>query len=573
MSALVRARASRPWLGHARVAPRLARCLSSLSNVGTVISSPFPSVTAPETSLTEFILRGIEQHGEAVSIVDGPSGRAIRGDELRPLITNFAAGLVATTGLAKRGVMAILSPNAPEYFVAFHGCSSFGGVVTTLNPLYTPHEISSQLNDSKASVIVTTKALSDKAQEAAVMSGVQHIIILDEADEDGSRDGVAHHSYSSVLAAGSAAGPLPAASIEPTDLVVLPYSSGTSGKSKGVVLTHSNLITNILQLDELGAAGPGDACLGLLPFFHIYGMVVVLNWALRSGCTVHTMPSFDPALFLKLLPQLSVMHIAPPVASFLAKHPAVEEVLPLQKLRDIICAAAPLGGELALATKQRLGGSCAIRQGYGLTETSPAAIIAPPDVPDSRLDSVGKLLPNMRAKIVDAEGQICPPGTAGEIALAGPNIMQGYLELPEATAACLRDGWFFTGDVGYVDEDGWFYIVDRVKELIKVKGFQVAPAELEDLLVACPGIADAAVIGVPDERAGEVPKAFVVRQAAGDEAVDVEHVLAHCRSRVAEFKVPAYIEFVDAVPKSASGKILRRELRDLERERSAAAGS
>jgi len=288
------------------------------------------------------------------------------------------------------------------------------------------------------------------------------------------------------------------------------------------------------------------------------------------------MPGFDPALFLKVLKQhdVTVAHVAPPIVGFLAKHPAVDSVLPLPRLKELFSGAAPLGDELEKGARARLG--CMVRQGYGMTEAAPATHVVPYDrgFAGNTNGAVGELLPGMQCKIVaTADGSPCGVGEPGEICLKGPNVMKGYLNRPDANAESFdADGFYRTGDVGYVDEDGMYYIVDRVKELIKVKGFQVPPAELEAVLLGCESIADAAVIGLPCAKEGEKPKAYVVRQP-GSEGFGADDVAAYLTQKVAEYKRVAAenVEFVDAVPKSAAGKILRKELRAMEEARRAAA--
>ena len=475
-------------------ARRAVARVRSLSTAGPIFTSTFPDVDMPNVPLSEYVLGHVDRHDpSAPALVDGASGRALSYGELRPTVEAFAAGLHHACELRHGDVLAILLPNCPEYFVAFQAAASRGIVLTTLNPLYTPEEVGAQLSDSKAKYILTVGALVGPAREAAALAGggVRGLITLDDSGAEAGE--LRALTYASVMAAGSdaaARAALPPVSVAPSDLLVLPYSSGTSGRSKGVKLTHRNVLANLLQIDPLLVLSPKDTVLGLLPFFHIYGMVVVLKACITHGCKIVTMPKFDPELFLKLIAEcnFTVMHLAPPLVQFLAKHPAVEAVLPQLRasLREIVSGAAPLGEELAHAAKERL--SCPlVRQGYGMTEMSPVSHLSPPHgLPDEKLGAAGMLLPSMSAKIVGEGGELLGVGETGELVMKGPNVMQGYLELPEATAECLDDdGWLRTGDIGYVDADGYYFVNDRVKELIKTKGFQACRREMRAPRACC----------------------------------------------------------------------------------------
>jgi acyl-CoA synthetase (AMP-forming)/AMP-acid ligase II len=308
---------------------------------------------------------------------------------------------------------------------------------------------------------------------------------------------------------------------------------------------------------------PEDRLIGVLPFFHIYGMVLILNLAVYLGLTLVTMSRFDLEQFLELVQKYKItsLNLVPPLVLALAKHPVVDNY-DLSSVRIIGSGAAPLGQELEIACAKRLG--CEIYQGYGLTEVAGACHVNKSPVPPEKQGSVGVVLPNTFSKIIDSEtGKELGQNERGEVLVKGPHIMVGYLNNEEATKGCIdEDGWFHTGDVGYADEDEYFYIVDRLKELIKYKAYQVAPAELEALLVSHPAIADAAVIPSPDEEAGEVPKAFVVLK--GD--VSPEDILRFIAEQVAPHKKIRRLEIVNEIPKSASGKILRRLLVETERE-------
>jgi len=353
------------------------------------------------------------------------------------------------------------------------------------------------------------------------------------------------------------------------DLVALPYSSGTTGLPKGVMLTHYNLVANMCQMDGLDYFHRDDTLLCVLPLFHIYGLVVVLNMGLHLGATIVTMPRFDLEQFLGLIQKyrVTLSHIVPPIVLKLAKDPSVEKY-DLSSLKMIFSGAAPLGPELSRECMQRIG--CGIRQGYGMTETSPVTHSSPADPTKMKLGSIGPPAPNTECKLVDpATGAELGPNHEGEVCVRGPQNMKGYLNNPEATARTIdQNGWLHTGDIGYADEDGHFYIVDRVKELIKYKGFQVAPAELEAILLTHPAVADAAVIPCKDDEAGEVPKAFVVVKTETSPAAIMDFVAA----RVSPHKKIRAVEFIDQIPKSLSGKILRRVLIEKERNKTQTIG-
>jgi 4-coumarate--CoA ligase len=355
----------------------------------------------------------------------------------------------------------------------------------------------------------------------------------------------------------------PLAAQVPVDLdshvLALPYSSGTTGLPKGVMLSHRNMVVNIDQVHALFDIQPAETTVAFLPFFHIYGMNCLMNAYVAAGASLVTMPRFDLEAMLSHIQahRVEKLFIAPPVAIALAKHPLVD-AFDTSSLKVVLSAAAPLGADVGEAVSRRLGG-CAVIQGYGMTELSPVTHAVPHRTP--RPGSVGITAPNTATRIVDPETlQDCATGEEGEVWIRGPQVMLGYHNRPEATAAMMRDGWLRTGDLGVVDEDGYLFIRDRLKELIKVKGFQVAPAEVEARLLALSGVADAAVIGVPDEEAGERPMAFVVRQPEG--GITEAGIIEALRADLAGYKVPRSVVFVDAVPKSASGKILRRVLRD-----------
>jgi acyl-CoA synthetase (AMP-forming)/AMP-acid ligase II len=491
------------------------------------------------------------------ALIDGPSGRTITYGELVERARLVAGGLAAR-GFQAGEVFAIYLPNLPEYAVAFYGVLLAGGTNTTINPLYTVEELAAQLNDAGARYLLTIPPFLDKAVEAAGRSGVREVFVLGEAQ--------GATPFAALLRSGHQP---PEVTIDPhRDLATVPYSSGTTGLPKGVMLTHHNLVANLCQLQPVWDVGEDDVVVAVLPFFHIYGQVVLMAAALWRGATLVTMPRFDLEQFLTVLQdyRVSLAFLVPPIVLALAKHPLVDR-FDLSALQFINSGAAPLGAELEEACSKRL--DCLVFQGYGLTETSPVLTTHPPEQTKIRHGSVGLLLPNTEARVVDpAGGEALGRNQTGELCFRGPQVMRGYLHRPEETAQALDpDGWLRTGDIGYIDDDGYVFIVDRVKELIKYKGMQIAPAELEAVLVSHPAITDAAVVGTPDEEAGEVPKAFVVASSE----LSADEVMAWVAERVAPHKKIRIVEFVDEIPKSLSGKILRRVL--MERDRKAADSS
>jgi acyl-CoA synthetase (AMP-forming)/AMP-acid ligase II/catechol 2,3-dioxygenase-like lactoylglutathione lyase family enzyme len=527
------------------------------SPVAMIRRSPDPEVEIPDVDVTSHVLEHARERGDKPALIDGPSGRELTYAELADAVRGLAAGLAAR-GFGRGDVLGVYMPNLPEYALAFHGAASAGGACTTVNPLYTPEELAYQLKDAGARILLTVPPFLDAATAAAASSGVEEVAVVGEA----------HGATPFADLLGDAAD-APEVEIDPrTELAVLPYSSGTTGLPKGVMLTHRNLVANLCQVQASFPIGPEDTLIGVLPFFHIYGMTVIMNQGLRGGATIITMPRFDLEQFCELIERHAVTraYVVPPIALALAKHPVVDE-RDLSALRTIMSGAAPLGGELAEQVAGRVGTD--VIQGYGLTETSPVTHLIRPDR-ENRPGSIGEPLCGTECRIVDPEsGEDVGEGVRGELWIRGPQVMRGYLNNTEATEATLdSDGWLHTGDIATADADGYFQIVDRLKELIKYKGFQVAPAELEALIVTHPAVQDVAVVGVPDEEAGELPKAYVV-PAEGE--LDADELMAFVAERVAPQKRIRLVETIEGIPKSPSGKILRRVL--VEREREARAAS
>ncbi len=506
--------------------------------------SPHADVQIPDVPLHELVLGAAADRSDRAALIDGPSGRTLTYGQLAESVRRVAAGLAAR-GFRKGDAFAVYLPNVPEYAVAFYGVSMAGGVCTTANPLYTADELANQLKDSRARFLLTAPPLLERARAAAERSDVEEVLVLGQAE------GVT--PFSELLAS---EGDPPAIEFDPDeDLVALPYSSGTTGLPKGVMLTHRNLVANLCQGDEFLVADQDEQVIAVLPLYHIYGLTVLMCGAVWKGATLVTMPRFDLEEFLRLMQDHAITRafLVPPIVLGLAKSPLVDKY-DLSALNTVVSGAAPLDSGLEAAAAQRTGAT--VTQGWGLTETSPVLTTNLGGEP--RPGSVGRLIPNTELRVVDPiSGEDLPVGETGELVARGPQVMKGYLGRPEDTAGMLEDdGWLHTGDLGYVDGNGYVYVVDRVKELIKYKGLQVAPAELEAVLLSHPGIADAAVVRAPDEEAGEIPKAFVVTR----EPLTAEEVMAYVAERVAPFKKVRLVEFIDEIPKAASGKILRRKL-------------
>ena len=483
-------------------------------------------------------------------MIDGPSGRTLTYADLARGIRSMAAGL-ATRGMRKGDAFAILLPNVPEYAIAFLGAAAAGGVATTMNPLMTAEEIRHQLRDTGAKWLLTLPPLVERAREAIQGTAVAELFCIGEAPGT--------TPFASLLAKDA---PPPRVAIEPAeDLIALPYSSGTSGLPKGVMLTHRNIVAQLCQADVVPAR-PDARALAVAPFFHILGMVLILLLWLRRGGTIVAMAKFEFEPFLECIQRYRIHYasLVPPIILALAKHPAVDRY-DLSSLEWLGSGAAPLGGEVEKACSERLGRR--IGQGWGMTELAGAGASIRVAAGQVRPGSNGPLWPSIEARIVDLEsGTDLGPGQTGELLVRGPNVMKGYLNRPDATAATLVEGgWLRTGDIAKFDADGYLFIVDRAKELIKYNAYQIAPAVLEAVLVSHPAVAEAAVVPSPDPEHGEIPKAFVALKSPATP----EELMAYVAERVAAYKKVRHIEIIDAVPRSPAGKLLRRVL--VERER------
>jgi len=528
----------------------------------TIYRSRRADVALPQVPLTDFVFEHVDRWPEAPALIEGPTGRVITFRRLRELVRRVAVGL-SVRGLRKGQVIALYAPNVPEYAAVLHGAVSIGVVATTANPMYSAAELRRQIDDSGARLLFTVAALLPKALEAAAGSAIEEVIVMGESSEaPGAPAGA-----TSLAAFTAHDGAPPKVEIDlDADIATLPYSSGTTGLPKGVMLTHRNLVSNVAQGEFIENESPDGATIGVLPFFHMYGQYIYLLMRLRLGRCVITMPQFDLEQFVRLTSEHRVRHlyVVPPIMLALARHPVTAKY-DLSALALLTVGAAPVSAAVAAEVTAKFG--TVVRQAFGATEMSPAVSAGGSSAGNAHPHTAGELAPNTELRLVDpATLQDVTPGEHGELWVRGPQVMKGYLNRPDATAECITtDGWLRMGDIGFLDANGCIVVVDRLKEFIKYKAFQVAPAELESILLTHPGVADAAVIPKADEEAGEVPKAFVVQRAP----VTPEELMAYVAERVSPYKKVRAVEFVEAIPKSPSGKILRRELVARERAKTA----
>ena len=509
-------------------------------------SSPLPDVEIPNITITTHVLHLADELPDRIAIRDAAGTSSYTFAELSSAIHSLAGGLKARS-VAPGTVVGLMAPNVPEYAVVFHGVAVAGAAVTTINPSYRAEEVRHQLQDAGATMLITTGMFAETAVTASEGTDVAEVIVIGDV------------APGTTALAEVFGGPIEQVAVDPaTHTVVLPYSSGTTGLPKGVMLTHRNLVANIEQCRHTLRYGDDEVALAAPPFFHIYGMQVLMNGLLANGVTAVSMPRFDMVEALTAVQELKITRFfaVPPIILGLANAPIVDE-FDTSSVRQIFSGAAPLGAELAAKAGGRLG--CEVVQGFGMTELSPVSHCTAEG--DYRPGTSGVTVSNTESRIVDPDtGEDRGVGERGELWVKGPQVMVGYLNNPDATAATIdEDGWLHTGDIAIIDEFGHMTIVDRMKELIKFKGFQVAPAELEALLVTHPKIADVAVIGVPDDEAGEVPKAFVT--VLPGVSVTIEELQELIAEHLVSYKQIKRLEVVDAIPKSAAGKILRKELR------------
>ncbi|PKI52297.1 4-coumarate--CoA ligase 1-like [Punica granatum] len=523
-----------------------------------IFRSKLPDIYIPNhLPLHSYCFENISEFQDRPCLIDGSTGRIYTYSEVELTSRRVASGL-NKLGIEQGQVIMLLLHNSPEFVHAFLGASFCGAMSTTANPFCTPPEIAKQAAASKARLIITQAEFAPKVKDFAEENGVK-VMCIDSAPE-----GCLH--FSELTQADEAE--MPSVKIDPNDVVALPYSSGTTGLPKGVMLTHKGLVTSVAQ--QVDGENPNlyfrkeDVILCVLPLFHIYSLNSIMLCGLRVGAAILIMQKFEIVKLMELVQRykVTIAPFVPPIVLAMSKYADMDKY-DLSSIRTVMSGAAPMGKELEDSVRAKLP-NAKLGQGYGMTEAGPvlAMCLAFAKEPfEIKSGACGTVVRNAEMKIVNPDtGASLPRNQPGEICIRGNQIMKGYLNDPEATERTIdKDGWLHTGDIGYIDDDDELFIVDRLKELIKYKGFQVAPAELEAMLIAHPSISDAAVVPMKDEAAGEVPVAFVIR--SNGSKITEDDIKQYISKQVVFYKRINRVFFTEAIPKAPSGKILRKDLR------------
>lgn len=490
-------------------------------------------------------------------------------ERLQALSEKMAASLAAS-GVKKGDRVALMLPNCPQYVVGFFGVLKLGAIVTQLNPMYVEREIEHILKDSGAETIVVYEDMYPRVKSVLPVSKLKNVVVVSLRGEPESLD-AGHHSFGGFL--GMDAEPAPEAEIDPAeDVAALQYTGGTTGVSKGAMLTHRNLAANVQQaldlfIDDPGAFSNNQKIMGMLPMFHIFGLTCVMLFGIRQGLNQLLVPRFDAGEVMNLVRENRPVMFSGVPTMFMAINSSGADLRKLRfhEVRVYNSGGAALPINLKRSFEDKTGRP--LFEGYGLSEASPVTHFNPPFTGAGREGSIGVPVPSTDARIVDVETgeNEMPVGEPGELIIKGPQVMKGYWQMAEETAKTLRNGWLYTGDMARMDEDGYFYIVDRKKDMIVASGYNVYPREIEEVLFEHPDVSEAVAVGVPDEYRGETVKAFVVKKSGS--GVTEEEIIAFCKERLAPYKTPKTLEFRDELPKSTVGKLLRRVLADEERQK------
>lgn len=493
----------------------------------------------------------------AYYFMDQPSSYA----ELDGAVTKFASGL-EKLGVKKGDHIALLLGNSPHFAISFYGALRLGATVIPINPIYAPDEIGYIVKNGDVKAVVMLDLLLPLAEKMhPVLASAEHYIICETPQGKSAGSDLSQltiypkmKSFSEIIALGSL--DFEAPELDDEDVAVILYTSGTTGRPKGAMLTHKNLYSNAKDVGEYLQMNGNDRVITTLPMFHVFCLTVALNAPLLSGATIIIDPKFSPKEVFRIVDKYEATVFAgvPTMYNFLLQY-AQAHGGNLDSLRLCISGGASMPVALLNSFEKKF--NVMISEGYGLSEASPVTCFNPLDRP-RKPGSIGTNIVNVENKVVDELGEEVPVGQVGELIVRGPNVMKGYYKMPEETAASIRDGWLYTGDMARMDEDGYFYIVDRKKELIIVGGFNVYPREVEEVLYNHPDVVEAAVIGVPDPNQGESVKGYVVKK---NPSLTEEELLAYCKDCLAKYKVPTSIEFIDELPKNTTGKILRRALK------------
>ena len=479
----------------------------------------------------------------------------LRYAEVNGAANKIANGLVGL-GIKPGDKVAILLPNTPHFVLAYYAILKAGGVVVPLNVLFKQHEIAYHLQDSDAVALIAFEGfLAEAAQGFAMADGCTHLVV---AQAPGSQAQLPQGALPLTALMAETPPTFDTVQTMPDDTAVILYTSGTTGRPKGAELSHANLFFNVLVgSKDVIRMGPDDIGLAALPLFHSFGQTCVMNTMMYLGGTMTLMPRFEPQKALEIMARDRVTFFAgvPTMYFYLLNFPNAGQY-DLSALRRCVSGGSAMPVEVMHAFNKKY--NVTILEGYGLSETAPVASFNHLDR-EPKPGSIGTPIWGVEMGVVDAEGNPVPLGELGEIVIRGHNIMKGYYKRPDATAESIRNGWFFTGDVAYMDADGYFFIKDRVKDMIIRGGFNVYPREIEEVLYAHPAIAEAAVIGIPDEALGEEVRAVVSLKP--DQQASEDEIIAFCKEQLAAYKYPRSVEFRDTLPKTATGKILKRELR------------